>query len=55
MLIVHFDGRGIVTAVEALGLDDSRTIEHVERTTPTAGNDLTFIDQLVGNFGRFNK
>lgn len=55
VLIVHFDERGIVTAIEALGLDDSRTIEHVERTTPTAGNELTFIDQLVGNFGRFNK
>ena len=55
VLIVRFDRRGIVTAVEALGLDDARTIEHVERTTPTAGNELTFIDQLVGNFGRFNK
>ena len=55
VLIVRFDRRGIVTAVEALDLDDARTIEHVERTTPTAGNELTFIDQLVGNFGRFNK
>ena len=55
VLIVHFDKRGIVTAIEALGLDDSRTIEHIERTTPTAGNEVTFIDQLVGNFGRFNK
>ena len=55
VLIVHFDGRGIVTAIESYDLDDARTIEHVERTTPTAGNELTFIGQLFGNFGRFNK
>ena len=55
VLIVHFDRAGIVTAIETHDLDDARTIERVERTTPTAGNELTFIDQLVGNFGRFNK
>lgn len=55
VLIVHFDRRGIVAAIETHDLDDARTIERVERTTPTAGNELTFIDQLVGNFGRFNK
>ena len=29
-------------------------VELVERTTPTAGRDLNFIEQMLGNVGRFS-
>jgi hypothetical protein len=45
----------MVSQVQTLGLEQARTIEPVERETPTAGNKLTLFGQLFGNFGRFNK
>jgi outer membrane protein assembly factor BamE (lipoprotein component of BamABCDE complex) len=53
VLAIHFDEQGLVESVDRLGLEDGRDIELVERVTPTAGNELTFMDQLFGNLGRF--
>jgi hypothetical protein len=36
------------------GVEDGRIVEPVERTTPTYGQELTVMQQLLGNFGRFN-
>ena len=55
IVIVRFDGEGLVSTIETFGLEEGQTVEMVDRETPTAGNELTFIDQLIGNFGRFNK
>ena len=55
VVVVTFDKNGVVNDVRKLSKEDGRNISHVERVTPTAGNELTFMDQLVGNFGRFNK
>lgn len=52
VLIVTFDKNGVVSDVQSHGLDASREIEPVERITPTAGKDLTVIEQLVGNLNR---
>lgn len=52
VLIVTFDKNGIVTDVQSHGLDASRDIKPIERTTPTVGKDLTIIEQLVGNLNR---
>ena len=30
-------------------------VPHVRRKTPTSGNDITVMEQLIGNVGRFNK
>lgn len=53
VVIVRFDEEGVVSAVDKLGMTDGRIIEPVERETPTAGNEMTIIQQLLGNFGRF--
>lgn len=53
VLIIRFDEEGVVTELDSLGLDDGRDIQVVERETPTAGNEITFLQQLFGNFGRF--
>ena len=55
VVIVRFGRNGLVSGVETLGLEHGRSIQPVERETPTAGNELTLLDQLIGNFGRFNK
>ncbi len=46
------DGRveNIATYTEA----DGKPVDLVSRVTPTAGNELTFIQQLFGNIGRFS-
>ena len=55
VVVIRFNKKGMVSEVQTLGLDEARTIEPAERETPTAGNELTFFDQLIGNLGRFNK
>ena len=45
--------KGVVRDFASLGLEDGRIIELVERKTPTAGNEITFLQQLFGNLGRF--
>ena len=55
VVIVRFDDKGVVSDVKTLGLEQGRRIEPVDRVTPTAGHELTIMEQLFGNFGRFNK
>ncbi len=54
ILAVAFDEGGIVESMRVYGQEDGRTIAYVDRTTPTEGNELTIIQQLLGNLGRFN-
>ena len=55
VVIVRFDKNGMVSDIKALGLEDGHVVKPVERETPTAGNEITLIEQLLGNIGRFNK
>jgi len=55
ILIVKFDKQGTLASLSGFGLEASHNVEPVERTTPTAGNDVTVLDQILGNLGRFNK
>lgn len=53
VIIVHFTPEGIVDQVaERQGTREEIPI--VQRTTPTSGNDFTFIQQMLGNLGKFN-
>ena len=54
ILAIQFDDSGIVENMRVYGQEDGRTIAYVDRTTPTEGNELTLIQQLLGNLGRFN-
>ena len=55
IVVVKFAKDGKVKEVSTLGLEKSRAIKHVLRTTPTHGNEMTIIEQLIGNLGRFKK
>jgi outer membrane protein assembly factor BamE (lipoprotein component of BamABCDE complex) len=54
IVAVHFDPAGVVDGVKLYGPDDAREVELVDRTTPTAGRELSVLQQLFSNLGRFN-
>lgn len=54
VVAIRFAKDGVVERVETLAQGDGREVEFVERETPTAGKDLTVIQQLLGNVGRFS-
>ena len=45
---------GIVQQVERLEKQDGRDIQIVDRKTPTRGKELTILEQLIGNIGKFS-
>lgn len=55
VLAISFDQQGVVTSVRKLTKEDGTDIQVIERTTPTAGNEITIMQQLLGNIGRFNR
>lgn len=55
VLVVRFDDAGFVEGTEVLTKEDGSQVALVSRETPTAGHELTFLEQLLGNIGRFNK
>lgn len=53
VLVVTFDESGVVEGMQHYTLADAQEINPVARETPTEGRDLTFLQQLFGNIGRF--
>jgi outer membrane protein assembly factor BamE (lipoprotein component of BamABCDE complex) len=52
--IVNFDDQGVVKAVDHKLLEDGKEITPVARATPAPGRELSFLEQLIGNLGKFN-
>ena len=55
VLVLKFDKKGVVKKVENLSLADGRNVNLVDRETPSAGNEIGFIEQMFLNLGRFRK
>ncbi|MCK5167669.1 MAG: outer membrane protein assembly factor BamE, partial [Rhodospirillaceae bacterium] len=55
VLALQFDVDGKLEDIKTIGLDDSQKVTPVERETITAGNKLSFIEQMITNVGRFGK
>ena len=55
ILIIKFGKDGAMQAIKHMDLNDGRQLAHVERKTPTFGQELTVIGQILGNFQRFNR
>jgi outer membrane protein assembly factor BamE (lipoprotein component of BamABCDE complex) len=53
--IVNFDDKGVVRGVDHKDLKDGREIAPAPGATPAPGRELTFLEQVLGNIGRFNK
>jgi outer membrane protein assembly factor BamE (lipoprotein component of BamABCDE complex) len=54
VLRIDFGGDGLVSDVNQRGLEMARNIEPAPEKTRTMGNELTVVQQFVGNIGRFN-
>ncbi|MGH7047517.1 MAG: outer membrane protein assembly factor BamE [Stellaceae bacterium] len=52
--VIDFNEDGVVRAVDHKTLRNAEKIVPVARTTPAPGRKLTFLEQLIGNLGRFN-
>jgi len=53
VFIVDFDDSGVVRDVDHRSLADGRTIPMAPGATPAPGRELSFLEQLIGNVGRF--
>jgi outer membrane protein assembly factor BamE (lipoprotein component of BamABCDE complex) len=55
VVVVQFDGAGQLAEVRRYSVEDGIIIDPVTRVTPSPGKELTFIEQLIGSVGKFNK
>ena len=55
VLVVSFSDSGFVQETRNYALEDGRVIDPVTRETPTEGKEITFLQQMFGNFGRFSE
>jgi len=54
VLAISFNDQNIVQDMKIYGLENGRLVAMNENVTPTYGNNLTLLQQLLGNLGRFN-
>jgi outer membrane protein assembly factor BamE (lipoprotein component of BamABCDE complex) len=54
VVAVHFDDSGVVSGIDHKGLQDAQAVTPNPNSTPAQGREFTFLEQLIGNFGKFN-
>jgi outer membrane protein assembly factor BamE (lipoprotein component of BamABCDE complex) len=54
VVVLSFDERGVLTGVKTVTQDDSVPVSVASRTTPSPGTEASFMQQLLGNIGKFN-
>jgi outer membrane protein assembly factor BamE (lipoprotein component of BamABCDE complex) len=52
--VVNFNKNDVVASVTHRGLANARNIAPAPGETPSAGRKLSFIQQIIGNMGKFN-
>jgi outer membrane protein assembly factor BamE (lipoprotein component of BamABCDE complex) len=50
---VRFDANDQVVSFASYGIEDGQVVDFSTRKTPTKGKELTIVQQLLGNVGRF--
>jgi outer membrane protein assembly factor BamE (lipoprotein component of BamABCDE complex) len=53
VVAITFDAKGTVASIEKKTAKDSLPVSVVARTTPSPGTEATFLQQLLGNVGRY--
>jgi outer membrane protein assembly factor BamE (lipoprotein component of BamABCDE complex) len=51
--IVNFDTKGVVKDIGHKTLADANNVSPAPGATPAPGREMTFLEQLIGNVGRF--
>jgi outer membrane protein assembly factor BamE (lipoprotein component of BamABCDE complex) len=54
VVAITFDADKKVADVKDYTKKEGKPVQIVDKETPTEGHELTFIEQMLGNFGRFN-
>lgn len=54
VIVIDFDKSGKVTQIRKLGLKDGKEIDMASRVTPTTGQNMSILGQMIGNIGRFD-
>lgn len=54
VVAIHFDANERVADITEYSKEDSKPVSIVNKQTPTEGHEMTVMEQLLGNFGRFN-
>jgi len=54
VLQLSFNDAGRLQTIKNYDLNDAQDIAMVSRITPTAGKELTVLEQILGNVGRFS-
>ena len=49
-----FNNKGVVSEVKHLTLEDAKKVAYESKTTPVEGKNLSVLEQLAENFGRYN-
>ena len=52
--VMSFTPAGVLQNIRRLNQEDAVPVDVVTRTTPTPGNEVTFLQELLGNVGRLN-
>lgn len=54
MIQISFNEQGRVANIKYYDLKDAENITMVSRITPTSGKQLTVLEQILGNVGKFS-
>jgi outer membrane protein assembly factor BamE (lipoprotein component of BamABCDE complex) len=53
VVVLTFDDKGVLKDVNRKTMDDSLPVSVIARTTPSPGTEASFMQQLLGNIGKF--
>jgi hypothetical protein len=54
VIVLSFDDSGVLRGIKRMDKANSLPVDVVARATPTPGGSASFMQQLMGNVGRFN-
>ena len=54
VVVLHFDDKGVLKSVDKVSKADGLPVTMIARKTASPGTDASFMQQLIGNIGRFN-
>jgi outer membrane protein assembly factor BamE (lipoprotein component of BamABCDE complex) len=54
VIVLTFNQAGVLTGIQKKNYDDAMPVSVVARTTPSPGTEASWLQQLLGNVGRFS-
>jgi outer membrane protein assembly factor BamE (lipoprotein component of BamABCDE complex) len=54
VVVLNFDDKGVLKTIQTLNKDDALPVSVIARTTASPGTEASFMQQLLGNIGRFS-